>query len=311
VAEKIGDVIMTPARCAINAANLPEFLWPWAEEAAVQVLNLLPTESNPGCESPHSRFYNYLKLHDEARKDYSLHVVTFGCEVWVHDRKEAQSRKMTPRAVKGYFVGFRDRRAKIYKVWIPTKHHVVDARDVRVNEKFFIKGGGTLEEPDYIAQIKEPSYEDFSQFRVFMQDEPTQPTPLQPSSHPLPDPTLLPSLEPQPIEGQKDQPGPRTPPSTREGTPAGIPHHQHHEDRDDLTQVTDTGEHTDEPDDDNTFEDAMNEIIAEGPLRLGTPIPEPKDEVKQSVQPSSRPKRSTSSHRRCLVDNGVRRFATI
>ncbi|CAJ2508606.1 Uu.00g136320.m01.CDS01 [Anthostomella pinea] len=52
--------------------------------AAVHVVNLLPTESNANNESPHTRFCKYLKLGDEARKDYLLHLVAFGSIAWVH-----------------------------------------------------------------------------------------------------------------------------------------------------------------------------------------------------------------------------------
>ncbi|KAI3331711.1 hypothetical protein HD806DRAFT_529492 [Xylariaceae sp. AK1471] len=127
-----------------------------------------------------------------------------------------------------------------------------------------------------------------------MQDEPTSLTP-RPSPQTLSQLTPLSSPDPQPIEGEKDQPGPRTPPSTREATLASFPCDHHHEVRDTPDFTEEGTEHTDEPDDNDTFEGAMNEIIAEGPIRLGTPIAEPEDEAKQPEQPSSRPKRPTAS----------------
>ncbi|CAJ2508665.1 Uu.00g136910.m01.CDS01 [Anthostomella pinea] len=117
-AEKTGDIIMTPARCAILASKLPESLWPWAEECSTELANLLPTRANPGSESPHQRLCTYLQLNDEASAQHLLHLRTWGSLAYVHinKKKRQQSAKVRARARKGYLVGYRDRRAKIYKI---------------------------------------------------------------------------------------------------------------------------------------------------------------------------------------------------
>ena len=60
--ERSGRTIVTNARTALISCGLPEFLWPYAEETVVRILNLLPDDSNPGNLSPHQTLYQALGL---------------------------------------------------------------------------------------------------------------------------------------------------------------------------------------------------------------------------------------------------------
>jgi Pol polyprotein len=134
--ERAGRTIMEAARTSLIQANLPEFLWPYAEESAVYVINLLPTSSNPNNQSPHERLCQFLNLTD-ASQPYIRHLRTFGCTAYVHIKAETrvQSQKMAPRAEKGFLVGYEGLHGHIYKVYIPSQHTIVRARDVRFYEQ--------------------------------------------------------------------------------------------------------------------------------------------------------------------------------
>lgn len=152
-------VIVTPSRSAIIQAGLPESLWPWAEECATQLVNYLPSDHNKGGESPHSKLTRLLNLPNEVRKGHLMNLRTWGSVAYVHNKKVVKSRKMAPRAVKGYLVGYRDVKAKIYKIYVPSKHQILDARDVRfIEKKSHTKP--KADDPEYLVQFVDPDPED-------------------------------------------------------------------------------------------------------------------------------------------------------
>ncbi|KJZ70290.1 hypothetical protein HIM_10334 [Hirsutella minnesotensis 3608] len=134
--ERAGSKITQLARCIMIHSNLPEFLWPYAQESVVKVLNLLPCKSNNG-RSPHEIFANFLQVNYDLCKPYIRHLRTFGCVAYVHIKREKriQARKMAPRAEEGKLVGWEGIHGKIYHIYIPGRHTIVRACDVRFYEK--------------------------------------------------------------------------------------------------------------------------------------------------------------------------------
>lgn len=156
LSERAGSKITQLARCIMIHSNLPEFLWPYAQESVVKVLNLLPCKSNNGF-SPHERFANFLQVNRELRKPHIRHLRTFGCIAYVHIKKEKriQSRKMAPRAEEGRLVGWEGIHGKIYQIYIPARHVIVRACDVRFYEKFL----QNPQNPSHVEELRTVDYE--------------------------------------------------------------------------------------------------------------------------------------------------------
>ncbi|KJZ70069.1 hypothetical protein HIM_10530 [Hirsutella minnesotensis 3608] len=147
--ERAGSKITQLARCIMIHSKLPEFLWPYAQESVVKVLNLLPCKSNQGL-SPHEVFASFLRVNEELHKPYIRHLRTFGCVAYVHIKKErrVQARKMAPRAEEGKLVGWEGIHGKIYHIYVPARNRIVRACDVRFYEKL-------LQEPQKSASAEE------------------------------------------------------------------------------------------------------------------------------------------------------------
>ena len=128
--ERAGRTITEAARTSLLQSNLPKFLQPYAKESAVYVINLLPTLANLDSQSLHERLCRYLNLKNTF-DPYIQHLRTFGYTLYVHIKKEkqVQSQKMALRAKKGFLVGYEGLYGYIYKVYIPSRHMIVRARD--------------------------------------------------------------------------------------------------------------------------------------------------------------------------------------
>jgi transposase InsO family protein len=134
LAERAGRTIMDKARTAMWQANIPSELWPFAMEASVMITNLLPTEANEGFKSPYQKMAEELKLHNSVTVPHLLHIKTYGCRAYVHEKKEKRRNrdKMGPRAQIGKLIGYDGR--KIYWIWLPKTNKIVRASSVRFYE---------------------------------------------------------------------------------------------------------------------------------------------------------------------------------
>ena len=135
--ERARRSITQRARTALIDAQLPEYLWPLAEDSAVRIINLTPSNANPDLQSPHERFAKYFDFPTEVWTPHIRHIRTWGCTAYVHIKSTSElplARKMLPRAKKGVLVGYKDTKGKIYLVYIPKERRVVTVRDVRFHE---------------------------------------------------------------------------------------------------------------------------------------------------------------------------------
>ena len=120
MAERVNQTLATMARSML--LDLPLELWENAYASAVYIKNRLPHAALKD-QTPYEAF--------RGSKPKILHLQPFGRECYIHipeDRRPAGT-KLLPRAEKGQVVGYTDS-TQLYKVYIPSRHRVVMARDI-------------------------------------------------------------------------------------------------------------------------------------------------------------------------------------
>ena len=91
------------------------------------------------------------------------HLRTFGCVAYVHlkgHRAPDKSRKMDPRAEKGFFVGTEGFHGHVYLVWLPQSHRFVRARDVRFNEAQIGDENDDFDDIHHVVELVDPTFEE-------------------------------------------------------------------------------------------------------------------------------------------------------
>jgi hypothetical protein len=136
--ERAGKSITSYARTALIASLLPGTLWPFAEETAATILNLLPSQTDPDWRSPHERWATGIGLPEADRKPYIKHLRVFGCAafVYIKPKYRAKADKMAPRSMKGRLIGYDDSHGRIYFVYLPDKGTVTRVNAVKFHEGF-------------------------------------------------------------------------------------------------------------------------------------------------------------------------------
>ncbi|KAH8723289.1 hypothetical protein GQ44DRAFT_595486, partial [Phaeosphaeriaceae sp. PMI808] len=79
--------------------NLPKFLWPLAIKYAAELKNRSPARRLKG-KTPY-------EVINGSKPDISK-ILIFGTVVYYQNSQRAQSEKVTPRGIRGRFVGFAD-----------------------------------------------------------------------------------------------------------------------------------------------------------------------------------------------------------
>ena len=137
-------------------------MWPFADDSAIYIKNLLPTAANDFI-SPYEKLMSWFNTHERSVKPFIRHLRAFGCVAYVHLKgsrvgleKPGKSQKMNPRAVKGHLVGYEGLRGHLFKIWLPEKKVVVRARDVR----FFDEDDNDDEDIQYLVTFEEVREED-------------------------------------------------------------------------------------------------------------------------------------------------------
>ena len=143
----------------LNAANLPEDLWPETVYAACHLHAISPSQAH-GFKSPNEIMYSWFKryfrwyapsialsLAADLRPDWSG-IFAYGCRAYPldKDREAGVGRrrfKVQPRGQIGYLVGYRAR--NIYRIWIPKLDRVITTRNVTFDEYTFYRTGEELE----------------------------------------------------------------------------------------------------------------------------------------------------------------------
>ena len=133
--EKAGRWIMDLARTTLLQRNSPQSDWPYAEAAAVHVINFLPSDRNPDGECPHTRWAKGIGLPEKFWNPPIKSLKSWGCDAYVHVTRlsdRPRSQKMTPKAVMGKLYMYEGN--KIYLVKLNKSGKILRVKDVRFND---------------------------------------------------------------------------------------------------------------------------------------------------------------------------------
>lgn len=153
--EAAGKVIVIISRALILASGLPNTLFSEALKCATYIYNRLPRKFL-GWKSPFEIV--------TGRKPDLSHLHPLGCRAYVFQHNIPRLKKMLPRALIGYLVGYDSR--NIFRVWIPSREKVIRSRDVVFNDNLFYDPSeidlGIFEDEetvDFLAGIEIPNDE--------------------------------------------------------------------------------------------------------------------------------------------------------
>ena len=116
--------LMESARAMITHAGLPNRYWAEAVATAAYIRNRAPTAAIKSGATPYERWY--------GRKPKVSHLKVFGCTAYAHVL-DAERRKLDKKAVKLYFVGYRQN-SKGYRLFDEDGKKIVVKRDVTFYE---------------------------------------------------------------------------------------------------------------------------------------------------------------------------------
>ena len=114
---------MEVVKAMIHDQDLPMHLWVEATKTTVYVQNRSPHHV-PGNKTLEEMF--------TGKKPEVIHLMIFGCPVYVHGPKDKRS-KLDPSGKKGIFVGYSET-SKAYRVYIPGHCQIETSRDVTFDE---------------------------------------------------------------------------------------------------------------------------------------------------------------------------------
>ncbi|RKF80017.1 hypothetical protein GcM3_049032, partial [Golovinomyces cichoracearum] len=124
--EAAGKWIVIISRALILESGLPNTLFSEALKCGTYIYNRLPRKFL-GWKSPFEKV--------TGRKPDLSHLHPFGCRAYVFQHNIPRLKKMLPRALIGYLVGYDSR--NIFRVWIPSREKVIRSRDVVFNDNLF------------------------------------------------------------------------------------------------------------------------------------------------------------------------------
>jgi hypothetical protein len=138
-AELTGRLIMTKTRTVIQENKIPIVLWPFVMDAAVRVMNLLPTKANKDNDkmSPHELLHTHANSPKDQKKPYIKHLRKYWCTAYyyIKPQKREQGDKFTPRARKAHLLNYGDEYGRIYWLYDPESHEIIRASAVKFVEK--------------------------------------------------------------------------------------------------------------------------------------------------------------------------------
>ncbi|CAD6505921.1 BgTH12-06853 [Blumeria graminis f. sp. triticale] len=150
--EAAGKWIVVISRSMLLASGLPNSIFSEALKCGTYIYNRLPRKFL-AWKSP-------FELVTGRKPDLS-HMHPFGCRVYVFQHNIPRLKKMQPRALIGYLVGYDSR--NIYRVWMPSKEKVIRTRDVVFNDDLFYNPSemdiGVLEDDetvDFLRRLELP-----------------------------------------------------------------------------------------------------------------------------------------------------------
>ena len=136
VAERINRTLMDAVRSMLHHANLSDYFWPLAVQAAVYVRNCCPTTAVQAM-TPHQAW--------SGRRPDIRQLRVFGCICHVHVPEQSADRvnKLSARSVLCIHVGY-SHRSKAYHLFNPQTRRLLTSKDVTFEESRFIDVGSPL-----------------------------------------------------------------------------------------------------------------------------------------------------------------------
>ena len=136
VAERVNRTLLDAVRSMLHHANLSDYFWPLAVQAAAYVRNCCPTAAVQNM-TPHQAW-------TARRPDIRL-LRVFGCIGHVHVPEQSADRvnKLSARSILCIHVGY-SHRSKAYQLFNPQTHRLLTSKDVTFEESRFVDGGSPL-----------------------------------------------------------------------------------------------------------------------------------------------------------------------
>jgi hypothetical protein len=122
-------------------SGLPKELANELVVTAAMLLNITPTECLDW-DMPYQRVF--------GRKRSVAHMAPIGCRAYVLNRKVKRGDKLESRTMIGYLVGYNS--TNIFRIWIPSKDHVMQTRDVVFERQHLMKDN---DEPEKLSEEAE------------------------------------------------------------------------------------------------------------------------------------------------------------
>jgi len=113
--ERMWGTVMRSAAAMRAQTNLAKGFWAWSAVHACRLMNLMPTESNPGGVSPHHRLHG---THPGSKELKTIRLFGAACYTKVNVRKS----KLHGKARHGIYVGWSERRS-CHMVYVPSKRY--------------------------------------------------------------------------------------------------------------------------------------------------------------------------------------------
>jgi transposase InsO family protein len=158
-AEVSNYLVERMARTMMIAGKVQQFLWPWAVQTAVQLLNTTPS-STIGM----APIEMLAELGDEWKTTINLgHFRAYGCRTLVYDESVQRGDKYSSRVLVGKLVGYERGATNIFYVYVPTKGKVIRTSNVEFDEsRFDTNAYNVVEDPDEDNGYIEPTDELYS-----------------------------------------------------------------------------------------------------------------------------------------------------
>jgi transposase InsO family protein len=141
VSERRNRTLLDMVRSMMSFASLPTFLWGYALQTSIYILNRIPSKSVE--KTPYELWLGKVPTFS--------HIRTWGCPAYV---KKMLTDKLESKGEKGYFVGY-PKETRGYYFYLPERQTVVVSRQARFLEEDFIfkeQGHKSIE----LEEIQEP-----------------------------------------------------------------------------------------------------------------------------------------------------------
>jgi hypothetical protein len=125
VAEAANRIVASMTRAMLIDANVADWFWPMAAQAAVHIKNRVPHSSIPRSMTPFTILF-------DKKPDLS-HLRRFGCLVTSHKLNSDDLNKVEPRGEEGVFMGYA-KDARGYLIWFPHRHGILVRRDLTFHD---------------------------------------------------------------------------------------------------------------------------------------------------------------------------------